>query len=326
MFYAATGKMISGIMGNRGFALVIVLLIISTLIGLTVGFSEETSIEISLSGYSRDGYRAYQAARSVVHLALAVLQKDEDREMDSLREDWSRKEMLVFPEPFPDNITFTGELVDESGKLNINLLLDQEGEIDESRKEQLTRLFKVKGIEEEKIQPLLDWLDSNDIERLGGAENFYYQSREEPYACGNGPLITFGQLSLVKGFEDPANLGESGELNFRDLLTVDSDGKINVNTAPPEVLQSLSDMMDRGIADAIVEYRREKDFLSIDDLKKVPAIDEEIFSGISKWVTVRSSVFSIEATANYREAAARIKAVIERKEDKSPRLIYWQVM
>ena len=72
---------------NKGTALVITLLIIATLTGLTVAFSEDSGTELSLAGYSRDGYRAYQIARSGADLALALLNEDEDRDMDSLTED-----------------------------------------------------------------------------------------------------------------------------------------------------------------------------------------------------------------------------------------------
>jgi len=301
---------------KRGSALIITLLVITTLTGMTFGFSEESSIELNLAGFARDGYKARQVARSGVHLTLAVLDQDEDPDMDSLREDWTQFGPQTFPDKFPAGMSVTGKIVDESSKLNINSLINEAGEIDEQREKQLLRLVSILGLEEKIVDPLLDWLDMDDIERLNGAEAYYYQSLEEPYACTNGPLQTIGQLFLVKGIR---------EVNLNNYLTIYSDGKININTASAEVLQSLSDRIDPVVADAIIEYRLEEDFLSVNDLTAVPGIDEALMDEIREWATVKSSAFSFEISGKCQEAVARIKAVAMREAQES-RLIYWQVM
>jgi len=66
-------------MKKQGSALILTLLVVATLTGLTVAFSEESSLELNLAGYSRDGDQAYLAARSGVHLALALLNADENK-------------------------------------------------------------------------------------------------------------------------------------------------------------------------------------------------------------------------------------------------------
>ena len=312
---------------KRGSALIITLLVITTLTGLTIGFSEESSVELNLAGFSRDGYRAYQMARSGVHFALAVLANDEDKNMDSLREDWGQAGTQPFPYEFPEEMSVSGKIVDENSKLNINYLIDEKGEIPEGSKrvEQASRLFKALGFEENLLDPLLDWLDSDNEKRPDGAESFFYQNLEEPYSCANGPFLSIGQLSLVKGFRGIVPSGEKGENRLTDFFTIFGDGKININTASQEILQSLSDNFDPSIAEAIIEYRQEEDFIKVDDLKKIPGIDGAIFSGISKWVTVKSSAFSIEARVESREAVAGINAFAVRKEEK-PVLVYWRVI
>jgi general secretion pathway protein K len=318
-------RKIIGFIEKRGSALLITLLVITTLIGLTVGFSEESSIELNLSGFARDGHRAYQMARSGVHLALAVLHKDENKDMDSLREDWGQFDVQSFPFELSEGGAISGGMVDESGKFNINSLINEEGEMDEERAGQLLRLFRVLGFEEKMATPLLDWLDSDDDERMDGAETFYYQNLQEPYACANGPLLTIEQIFLVKGFKEMRQFGDEGEKRLFDFLTIYSEGKVNVNTASSEILQSLSDNLDISIAEAIIEFRSEEDFLKADDLKKVSGVDEGLFNEIKEWITVKSSVFSIEIQGGYQEAVARIKAIALREEDRL-RLIYWQVI
>ena len=48
------------------------LLVITVLVGLVVGFSEETGVDLQLAGYHADGSRAYHLGRSAVHVGLAA--------------------------------------------------------------------------------------------------------------------------------------------------------------------------------------------------------------------------------------------------------------
>jgi type II secretory pathway component PulK len=194
------GKMVSPLRTERGTALVLTLLIITTLAGLTIGFSGESGVELTLAGYSRDSYRAYLVARSGIDAGMALLADDEDLAMDSLNEDWARLESMAALHGLEEEgITVSGGVVDESGKINVNLLRNEDGEIDETREEQIRRLFLVLGLKDEMLNPLLDWLDADDVERQDGAEAYFYQDLDEPYPCANGPFLTPGQIFLVKG-------------------------------------------------------------------------------------------------------------------------------
>ena len=106
--------------GRRGSVLVLTLLVIATLTGLTVGFSDESSVELSLAGFSRDGYRAYEIARSAVHLGLAMLSNQDDEEIKERLKEWRTFGAHPFPHELPEGITFLGMILDESGKINVN--------------------------------------------------------------------------------------------------------------------------------------------------------------------------------------------------------------
>ncbi len=311
--------------GHRGAALVITLLVIATLTGLTVAFSEESNIELSLAGFSRDGYKAHQMARSGVHLALATLIKiEKEKAWDKLEEGWDEIDAKSFPDAFPAGSSISGTIVDESGKFNINSLINQDGEIDSIRELQLTRLFHILALEESMVKPVLDWLDIDNEERMEGAENYYYQGLEDPYECGNGPFLTVRQVFLVKGINEIKSFGEESERDLLDFLTIYSDGKININTAPNEILQCLSERIDASIAEAILEYRQEERFTSIEGLKDISGIDQALFDEIKNLITVTSSAYTIETEGKSQDASSGIKAVAMR-EGEAFRLVYWQV-
>ena len=83
--------------------------------------------------------------------------------------------------------------------------------------------------------------------------------------------------------------------------------------------------MDAAVAEAIIEFRKDEDFTSIDDLKNVPGVTEEAFAEMREWITVRSSAFSMEFNVNFNGAVAGIRAYVVREGDKT-RPIYWQVL
>jgi general secretion pathway protein K len=309
-------------MNQEGVALLLTLLIIFALVGMTVGFSQESSVELNLAGFARDEARATAAAQAGVAFALSVLKAD-NPEMDSLREDWgSFGKDLAFEHQ--TEMAVTGFLRDECGKMNVNRLLTKEGTIDPGGRRRIERLFSLLGLGEEQLDPLLDWLDKDDVKRMNGAEDFYYQSLKTPYSCGNGPFISPGQIALVKGLENISLSTENPGEKLGDYLTIYSDGKININTAPKLVLQSLNQKIDKGIAENILEYRKDNDFETIQDIRKVPGVTPEIFNSIKDAITTKSSAFTIQMEGHCNGVARALTAGILR-ENGTFRIIYWRV-
>ena len=309
---------------REGSALLITLLIITTLTGLTMAFSEESGVELDLAGFARDEHRAHEMARSGVNLALALIHKDKNRDMDSLQEDWARFGAEPFPDKLPEDLTFTGTVADESGKININALINKEGEVDQEREKQLRMLFQVLGLEEERVAPLLDWLDKDDTQRLYGAESDFYEGLLPPYRCPNRFFLTIGQLFLVKGMYEIKDFDDEKQKHILDYLTIYSDGKVNINTAPKEVLMCLTDKIDASLAEAVLAFRKDETFTKVDDLKKVPGIDDALFNLVKPWITVKSWAVSVESQGDCRGAKAKIKAILVREEER-PKVVYWQV-
>lgn len=301
--------------GNRGSALVVTLLVVATLVTLTLSLAEDTGLEISLASYSRDRRAAGLASYAGVQAAMASLAADEDLERDSLREAWATFSGPPAGMEPAEDVDVAVAVFDESAKIPVNALVKEDGSIDERTQRQMERLFAALEIPEERLEPLLDWLDADDIERLDGAEHAYYRNRSPPYRCANGPLVTLGQLSLVKGFED---------LDLAAYLTLYSDGKININTAPVPVLQSLDDGVDRSLAEAVAAYREREDFAAVQDMKTVPGFPAAVFQKVEPFLTVTSSAFSVESEGRYAGTVVRTSAVVRRLE-RDVRPVYWRV-
>ena len=93
-------------------------------------------------------------------------------------------------------------------------------------------------------------------------------------------ILTDGEtINIALKEVAPSNLAK----NLPDTLP--STDKIDINTATKDDLIRLPGI-GKSRAEAIIQYRQNNPFKSIDDLKKVPNIGEKIFKNIQPFVIV----------------------------------------
>ncbi len=101
-------------------------------------------------------------------------------------------------------------------------------------------------------------------------------------------------------------------------------GRININTAAPEVLRTLPDV-DEAVSDAIVRMRGSAGgFSSIGELFDIQGMTKEKFGRIESLVTVRSTVFRIISRGQSASGLAQstIECVVDRGGE-VPKVLYW---
>ena len=199
----------------------------------------------------------------------------------------------------------------------------------------LSGKFAVEGEEEATslIDALSDWLDDDDEERDQGAENGFYQSQKTPYSCRNGPLQYPEELLLVKGFSRKLVYGDEQYQGIIQYLTIyGRDGKININTAPPPVLQALAEGMTDEMAELLVDFRSDEENLETlaepEWYRKVNDFPGDIMDELAAnkdLITTKSSYFSCTITAGrdglqqigtgrlYRDPATREQVLLSWK-------------
>jgi general secretion pathway protein K len=197
--------------------------------------------------------------------------------------------------------------VEESGKINLNGLVQSNNSIDEYTMNALKRLGKRLQIPEDRWSALADWLDSDDLPRSGGAETPFYKTLNPPYAARNDKLVTLAELSLVKGFT-PEIIAK-----LRPFITNYSDQpgaplwNVNINTAPKEVVAALDDSIDDRMAERILEERKKRPFKGPGDLSRV---DSLLANKLASRVIVKGSLFRVTSVARVKDAARTVEAVV----------------
>lgn len=303
---------------NKGVALVITLLVLTLLLTLILEFNLGMRVEARASANFRDDVKAYYLARSGITFAAALLEEDgrTQPQYDSLKELWAQK---IPPIPAGDGFVSV-EITDEDGKINVNKLATASGGVTGDE----MRLFMVRFLEQFDLKgdisdTIADWIDQDDNERIpDGAESAYYEGLEESYEAKNKPLDSLQELRLIKGMEDDIFN------KLKNLLTVNSDGWININTASKKLLMSLSEDINGDIADEILAWREENPFQAKVDVKNNISMSEKTYNDIAKFIDVKSNYFSITSRGEVNQSRKTINAVVKRQGDKTS-VLYWRM-
>ncbi len=194
------------------------------------------------------------------------------------------------------------------------------------------------------IGEIFDYIDAdNDSYIGGGGEAPYYSSEEPPYERKNAPFDSLEELHMVHGIGDDfwsAIVDPNPEDPTARVLTVWGKGKVNVNSANPQVLYSTLCMLasdkdgntpctDPLIANNLIQilqtYNFMKTFMPAKNVKEfmnrvrnpasmflmdVPGFPVKAKKGKGVFVT-SSHVFSIYVTGTVNNATRRIHAVID---------------
>ncbi len=235
---------------QRGVALLTVLFILVLLSTLAVYTAEDESIAIRRAENQRDMAQAQQVALAGELWVAKALERDllnASSGVDYLGEEWALLDSRVVK---VEDGQMAVQASDESGKFNLNNLLvgklvptTTPIEIHTTWYKYFTRLLANLGLEEELADAVVDWVDKGD-ERTApdGAEDNIYQSFSPPYLAANQPFFSISELSRVEGFDEEIlailrpNISALPVDHKKGIYT-----RININTAPAVVLQSLDE-------------------------------------------------------------------------------------
>lgn len=312
---------------DRGMALLITVMTVALLTAVTLLYHKTTWDKYLASRNFMAGSQLTTIADSGVQIALAVLQNDTDGEVDTLQDSWAVLAKEKFADLFPTG-SLKIEVEDLSGRLPINNIVQQtgpgKGKVNPTIAKVLTNLLlsgafpmvedetTAKGI----VDAIVDWIDEDDRESDYGAENSYYESLSKPYSCKNKPLDYIEELLQVRGITPALLFGAGKSPGLADFLTVyTTDGKINLNTAPPLLIKSLEPQVDDSVIQDLDEFRRAKE--NTEQLANV-----RWYKNIKGWpgditlnenmLTTKSTFFQVTATGTLDTLSRRMVASVAR--------------
>lgn len=273
---------------QEGVALMMVLWVMVLMAAIVTEFSYSMRTEINSTRNFKEEMESRYLAESGIELAIAEILEEADFhsinrkgqfifgrvQVSEAEKQDEAEEKIIASVPGRIGIplgagSVSYRIVDENRKINVNT----------ASKVVLSKILERGEVNDEDFQDdlsdaILDWIDKNDLHRLNGAENNYYQNLSEPYNCKNDTIDTLEEMLLIKGMTPEIFYGTRGNYleglrmgkkynkdekhsGINSLLTVQKTGTVNPNTASREVLEAFypSEKVEE-----ILEYRESEGF------------------------------------------------------------------
>lgn len=307
---------------QRGVVLLLSLLVLMIIIILVA----ELSITVSAYKMSSDNSLKMQTCTSAIRSGYLIgklyLITDgaEKPEVDADVETWAMPIQNQF-----NKTNTTIEIVDERGLINLSALVGQSGGLDPDVANWVARLVEICGYEQDVAERIFDYVDRD--------KNGNYEMNAR-----NADLMIEDELLLIPGITPEMVYGAKSTdekavqaketkplIKFITVWPQKPAGgggtpekKININTAPAEVIASLSQYMTLEIANNIVNYRRRIEegkyyyFTNAQQLLNVDGMNTQILASIQNFIRFTSDTFSMRITAANGNVNVKRKYTVSR--------------
>lgn len=268
-------------------ALVTVLLVLALATLAATALLSSADIAIHRTTALRDTEEGWWVALGVEAWVLGILKQDaQNSPYDGLDEAWAQPVDYL---PI-DQGHVSGRLVDAQGFFNLNDLAadGQAGQRYRAQFKRLLGLLDTQVAPDELIASIVDWTDADQVASFPqGAEDTVYLSLDPPYRAANRPFTTVSELLAVHGM--------TPEL-YRKLATLVTvlpytGQPINVNTAEPLVLQSLSTQVDADKLQQFLARRKEQPAQAKQEVQDIFGADAAPYDVKSSFFQIRGAVF-----------------------------------
>lgn len=306
---------------QKGIALITILVMVAlaTILAATIAQRQKFTAENTAYLMRQNQSLWYAKSAETFFSELLVEDAENAGDVDYLLENWA-KPMPAFP---VEDGYVTGQLYDESGKFNLNSLVDDSGQVNVAAKEWFERLLTNVGLNAQLSEAVIDWQDA-DNETLGpmGAEESYYRGLRNAYLPANSKFHAVEELKMVRGFEGEKYLQIAP---YVSAIAV-QNAKVNINTAPAIVLASLAESLDVKTVEAVLEQRQQnmEHFSNVDELWSLEPFSQaknENQTALNALLGVKSSYFQAKIEVMLSERKRQFQTYLLR-EDKKVHVLY----
>ena len=301
---------------QQGIALITILVMVAlaTILAATIAKRQANTAENTAYLIRQNQSLLYAKSAEAFFSELLVDDAENAAAVDHLQENWA-KPMPDFP---VEDGFISGALEDQSGKFNLNSLVNEQGVPNAQAKAWFEKLLVRVGLPEKLSEAVIDWQDA-DNETIGamGAEESYYQGLSQAYLPSNSKFHSIEQLKLVRGFE-----GQKYRQIVDYVSTVPStESKVNINTAPALLLASLDSKLDVNTVEQVLQKRQAnlEYFSNINDLWAIEPfsqVSNEVRGEANNLLGVQSNYFKAKIEVLLSERKRQFSSDLVRKDKK----------
>lgn len=303
----------------RGIALIMAVVTVAIVAGIATALISSQWLSIRRTSVMQDSEQGWWVARGVEAWVVGILETDrKESPFDALGEAWAQRvDALPVEQGF-----VRGGVVDLQGRFNLNNLDPRiAGEKYAQQFRNLLRNLADVELPQGLDAAVRDWIDADqDVNSMNGAEDAEYLNLQPPYRAANQPFTVVSELLAIRGmtpqvYEElrrfvavlPARRGQAPVAS-----------KINVNTAPIEVLRALSATTDETKLARFVQTRIDDPVENDGELAAL--IGEGIWGAeVGKDVVdFRSQFFQIQGEVFVGSSRVALYSLIHRPDSGSP--------
>lgn len=306
---------------RRGFALLVVLLVVLLLEALVADLALVSWLALKEARNAVHDVQNRAAADGVLRLVgqiLAAQDMEPEQRATLLREGITGLEL--------GDTRVDAALLDESGKFNLNLLADPKKETADAAREEFLSLMNLLGVDAALAGRMADFAAANrptagasakrrrmivaidELRQVQGVTDELLFG-----APGPGPSAPAGAappgVELPPGIDLPPGVGAQ-PISLSQYLTCWGPGAVNVNTAPPEVLQALFGAARATMAEAVIAQREEKPLTTAAEITGFSTLPPPEQKRLTTRLSTASNVCSVTVTARSGDLTTVTTAVV----------------
>jgi len=305
---------------EQGSAFLYILLILALLSSIILAFVSSTIRYINYTESYKNQSKAYYIAKSGIDLSTYFISQYGSSPV-------AYQELLNKIAPYENGYPMLGgsikiSVVNNDSKFNVNQIIFADNQINSSEYSELQRLFYILGIPSNILENIVAFaqkyqLSYNRLELK--FTNLNGNSKTKNYVISDipdsnipvinpeykNPFLTIRDLMLVP------SMSYKYYFLLRQFLTVNSSGLIDLNTAPYEVVESLSPLISSSAAKELISYRIISPLTSIGAIINIPGFNSSILSSIVNITETSSTFYLIKSTGEYGNAKTTIKSLYD---------------
>ena len=160
---------------------------------------------------------------------------------------------------------------------------------------------------------IIDWRDKDESEYPQiGAESAWYSKQTPQRNSKNDYFESFSELKLLRYFEEV----DLKEWRKKDIFTLaGTNGRINANTASPDVLRAIPGIYGSGVEHTLVkEIIENRPYRSLNELKnRIGAVSSTAWSGAGRYFDISGKRFRLTVKGRANDVDATITVIIEKR-------------
>jgi len=290
-------------------ALVVVLMAVAVLMALTTEFLYEVQVGTDSLENWVELRQLGQAAGTGAAVAASLVR------LNVPNSTYTYPGELVYPayDPFGDGVSVLFTVSDETGRLNLNKVVAQNGDPDARWFPAFERLLEELEVDKSVAEAVVDYIDAN---RYGPYENH----------ARNAPLASVDELRSVAGVTSTVYN------TLAPYVTIYGDGPVNINAAAEPVIVALSGVLsesvpggiDAEMAERVVDFREQVGGFTSQagrTIMDVSGFETGIGVGLTGFIAYKGSAFRVEAEATDGDGLKRVLTVVL---DAQGTVLYWR--